>query len=630
MSSEHASTMLRSGTQILGHRPNDNREFHIKRYDFKRPDKFSKEQIRTVSIMHETLARLTTASFSAHLRCLAHVHVAAVDQLTYEEFIRSIPNPTTIAVVNMDPLKGSALLEIDPSIVFPIIDRLFGGQGEGPSIKRELSEIERSIMEEIITRMLRSLREAWSTVIDLKPRLGQIETNPQFAQIVPPTEMAVLVSLKTTIGDAEGMMNLCIPYITIEPIIPRLSAQYWYRSVRRRGAHRETPPGYGSELRIDAELCTKSGTLSLYEIGMLRRGSLIPMENWNCGYGYLRSGGVKTLSLRLKEQKRNTATFLVQNSQISARERSIITGIDEDELAKEMDERISEPVSILKQELQDGFSQLRKRIDELGNRQDELSDHVFLSDDVAGKNIRPIEERDASRQGSTPFGFVNANDGEVLLTFLSVEHPQLIALVLANIEPAVASYVLQRLDEELQINVTERIYRMGRVSPQIFEIVRHTFERKFAQLSETENLEAGGYSKVVEILNLVSRSTERHIVDALDKCSPEVSEDIKQHMFVFEDIVLLDGRVVAAVAESANRDDLVLALRGVDKAVSDHVLDNIPPEDREYIERTKQEMGPAIVSDVEAAQQRIIAVIRRLESEGLIRVARVGQDEIVE
>jgi flagellar motor switch protein FliM len=203
----------------------------IKIYDFKRPDKFSKEQIRTVSIMHETFARLTTTALSATLRSMVHVHVASVDQLTYEEFIRSIPTPTTLAIINMDPLKGNAILEVDPAITFSIIDRLFGGTGEGTKAQHELTDIEQSVMEGIIVRILGNMREAWAQVIDLRPRLGQIDTNPQFASIVPPTEMVVLVTLETKVGEVEGMMNFCIPYLTIEPIIGKLSAQYWYSSV---------------------------------------------------------------------------------------------------------------------------------------------------------------------------------------------------------------------------------------------------------------------------------------------------------------------------------------------------------------------------------------------------------------
>jgi flagellar motor switch protein FliM len=205
----------------------------IKIYDFKRPDKFSKEQIRTISMMHDTFARLTTTSLSAQLRSMVHVHVASVDQLTYEEFIRSIPTPTTLAIINMDPLKGNAILEIDPAVTFSIIDRLFGGTGEGTKSQHELTDIETSVMEGIIVRILGNMREAWTQVIDLRPRLGQIDTNPQFAQIVPPTDMVVLVTLETKVGDVEGMINFCIPYLTIEPIIGKLSTQFWFSTVHR-------------------------------------------------------------------------------------------------------------------------------------------------------------------------------------------------------------------------------------------------------------------------------------------------------------------------------------------------------------------------------------------------------------
>ncbi|MFP4561791.1 MAG: flagellar motor switch protein FliM [Spirochaetia bacterium] len=257
----------------------------IKIYDFKRPDKFSKEQIRTVSIMHETFARLTTTSLSAQLRSLVHVHVASVDQLTYEEFIRSIPNPTTLAVINMDPLKGSAVLEIDPSVTFSIIDRLFGGKGEGTKVTRDLSDIEQSVMEGIIVRILGNMREAWSQVIDLRPRLGQIETNPQFAQIVPPTEMVVLVTLETKVGEVEGMMNFCIPYLTIEPIISKLSAQYWYSSVRR-GTTTENLNILRDRLAsIEVKVAAEIGRMDLTVRDVLRlsAGDVIRLSNTRIG-----------------------------------------------------------------------------------------------------------------------------------------------------------------------------------------------------------------------------------------------------------------------------------------------------------------------------------------------------------
>ena len=258
----------------------------IKIYDFKRPDKFSKEQLRTVSNMHETFARLTTTSLSAQLRSLVHVHVASVDQLTYEEFIRSIPTPTTLAVVNMDPLKGNAILEIDPTITFCMIDRLFGGRGVTSSNKnRDLTDIEQSVMEGIIVRILANMREAWTQVIDLRPRLGQIETNPQFAQIVPPTEMVVLITLETKVGDEEGMMNFCIPYLTIEPIISKLSSQFWFSSVRRSSTTQYLGTLTEKLSSVDMDIVAEIGSISLpvRDVLALRVGDIVRLTNTRVG-----------------------------------------------------------------------------------------------------------------------------------------------------------------------------------------------------------------------------------------------------------------------------------------------------------------------------------------------------------
>ena len=262
---------------------NDTRK--IKIYDFKRPDKFSKEQIRTVSIMHETFDRLTTTSLSAQLRSLVHVHVASVDQLTYEEFIRSIPTPTTLAVINMDPLKGNAILEIDPAITFSMIDRLFGGTGQGTKVQRDLTDIEQSVMEGIIVRILANMREAWTQVIDLRPRLGQIETNPQFAQIVPPSEMVVLVTLETKVGDEEGMMNFCIPYITIEPIISKLSSQFWFSSVRRSSTTQYLGVLKEKLSSVDMDVVAEIGSINLpiRDVLGLRTGDIVRLSNVRVG-----------------------------------------------------------------------------------------------------------------------------------------------------------------------------------------------------------------------------------------------------------------------------------------------------------------------------------------------------------
>ena len=200
----------------------------IRVYDFKRPNKFSKEQIHTIQAIHENYARLLATYLSAHLRTVTQITVHSVEQLTYDEFIRSLPNPTILNIFQMAPLEGNAIMEINPAIIFTIIDRLFGGPGEAPEKIRDLTDIERIVIEKVVNRILDILREAWDNIIKFKPKLDIIETNPLFTQIVSPSEMVVLVSFRTQFGENEGLINLCIPFIVLEPIISKLSAHFWF------------------------------------------------------------------------------------------------------------------------------------------------------------------------------------------------------------------------------------------------------------------------------------------------------------------------------------------------------------------------------------------------------------------
>jgi len=195
----------------------------------KRPDKFSREQIKAVSYIHETFAILTTCSLSAHIRSRCDVHVSSIHQLTYDEFIRSLLTPDTLAVINMNPL-GSAILEIDTEMTFTIIDRICGGRGDGSKIRHGFTDIEKSIMDNIIVHILGNLREAWNQVLDIHPQVKAIDTNPQSVRIVSPNETVILVTLETKIGETQGIMSICIPCPTIEPIMEKLSNWYWKKN----------------------------------------------------------------------------------------------------------------------------------------------------------------------------------------------------------------------------------------------------------------------------------------------------------------------------------------------------------------------------------------------------------------
>ncbi|MFC4103558.1 flagellar motor switch protein FliM [Paenibacillus xanthanilyticus] len=211
----------------------------IRSYEFKRAVRFSKDHIRSLTRIHENFARFLTTYFSAQLRTFVQISVVQVEQLPYDEFIRSIPKMTILNIFEAEPLEGRMVLEVHPNVAFAMVDRLLGGQGTAPSKIHSLTEIETTIMERIFGRTLESLQEAWKTVIDISPRMEALETNPQFMQIVSPNETIALISLSTKIGDTTGMINLCIPHVVIEPIMSRLSVHHWFVSQKKTRAPEE-------------------------------------------------------------------------------------------------------------------------------------------------------------------------------------------------------------------------------------------------------------------------------------------------------------------------------------------------------------------------------------------------------
>jgi flagellar motor switch protein FliM len=204
-------------------------------YDFKRPERVGKEQMRALQTLHEGFGRNFGAALSALLRSIVEVKLTSVDQLTYSEFVFSLENPTCFNLLKAEPLEGNLILDINPSILYPIIDRLLGGGREGgPLARRPLTEIELRLVSRITGLFLDELRHAWENVLDLKLSVVQIESNPQLVQIVPPNEVVVVISFELSISDLRGMMNLCIPYNSIERIGGQLSANSWVAYGRRQ------------------------------------------------------------------------------------------------------------------------------------------------------------------------------------------------------------------------------------------------------------------------------------------------------------------------------------------------------------------------------------------------------------
>lgn len=252
----------------------------IKDYDFSRPAKFSKEHLRTLEIIFEHFGRLVSSNLPAYLRKNVQVDVMNSEAVTYSEFSNALSNPVLLGIVDFAPLQGSILIELASNLGFTIIDRMLGGLGEPLDKPREFSEIELGVMERIFNILVDLLREPWQNVIEINPRLERIETNSQFAQIISPSEMIAIVTISVAIGNVEGLMNICLPFMTLEDVMDKLNTKYWFSTMQRgdEDGYEDFIETAISKAQIPMKALLGTSTISVLDFINLQRGDIIKLN----------------------------------------------------------------------------------------------------------------------------------------------------------------------------------------------------------------------------------------------------------------------------------------------------------------------------------------------------------------
>jgi len=586
--------------------------------------KLSKDQVNEVSSIHGIFGFLARSSISAQLRSTVHMQDIVVKQMTYKNYIRSIPVPTTLATISMG-LKGNAILEIDYALTFSIIDRLCGGTGKSAKFLRELTDIETSLIEGILVRIIRNWGEAWRITTDFKPSLGSIDNNPMFINIVNPSDMVAVVSLENIIGDVKGKINICIPNFSVELLMDRSFEDKSSEDISSEENLNETASVGNLTLEKTAEQ-VQSQEIDAQKIDV-KESDLIEL-----------------FSSALKDNVENVAElvsiYLVQDDCSKAAVFLLALG---SELS----------IEIYKHLREDEIETLTfyiARLDMINSKQKTAVLNEFYELYTANQNAsiggidfaRELLEKSLGTQKAIdiinrltlslqvrPFDFIRRTEPEHLFSFIEQEHPQVIALVLAYLEPYKAAVILQKLPKETQIDVTSRIATMDSTSPEVLREVERVLEKELSTLPSMDYCVAGGVESVVEILNLVDRSSEKYIIDTLQREDPKLAEKIIQRMFIFEDIVMLDDRAIQKVLREAEMQDLAKALKIVDPEIQDKIFSNMSKKAAGQLKEDMDYMGPIRLKDAEEAQQKIISIIRRLEDDGEIYIARAGEDEQV-
>jgi flagellar motor switch protein FliM len=271
----------RTEAPIFSRHRSDLDDVEIRDYDFKRPERISKDQMRALQTLHDTFARNFSAQMSGFLRTIVEVRIATAEQMTYSEFIAGLPNPTNFNLIDSDELDGQVCLELSPLIIYPIIDRLLGGNNADLFIpQRPMTLIETRLIRRILQRGMEALSEAWEGVKSMKFTLGEMESNPQIMQIVPPNEVVVVISFEIKMSSRAGTMSLCFPFNVIEPLIQDISEQSWFSSAKQaeRERHQKTLARRLTDVEVELSGVLAETRLSMEEFRSLEVGDVIVTE----------------------------------------------------------------------------------------------------------------------------------------------------------------------------------------------------------------------------------------------------------------------------------------------------------------------------------------------------------------
>ena len=233
--------------------------------------------MRTLQVLHENYARILGNFLSAYLRIPVQIQLVSVSQVTYEEFVFSLPVPTLVTIFSMSPEMGNAMLETGPSVVFPLIDIVFGGEGFAPDNTRELTDIEITVMRQINGKLLSNLRYVWEDIAGLTPEVENMDTNPQFNQMFASTETVALLTFSVQIRENQGLINLCFPYMTLEKIMPKLTAQFWFRQPHQEFSefHEKRILKQLEDVEITLSVILGRTTITLAEFLQFQEGDII-------------------------------------------------------------------------------------------------------------------------------------------------------------------------------------------------------------------------------------------------------------------------------------------------------------------------------------------------------------------
>jgi flagellar motor switch protein FliG len=565
-------------------------------------------QLKTLNTLHVNLARVLEASFSTLQQSVVDCDLASVTQTTYSEFTESLSNPCCAYIVGVDPMGGPIVIDFPHYVAYGFIERQMGGTGSNPlNVTRPLTDIERTSMNRVARQMLSDLEATWEALVRVKVSDPQMESQRDFITAAAPEDPVILVRFEVHMQHCNGIVSLCYPFETLAPIVEYLDTEKWAARRKQNGkvskppeesvARHKAPPAPTipeppAPITPEESLESIAARRPADVAGVIQSMFAESEEDSGDMSGSLKVAILLTgLGVDLAraviaqypwQRKQQISNALEKLGEVTAQQKNAVFGEAKERLVSgnySVRESLGKVRDSLQDELESGFSMLR--------------------------NVSPWQ----------------------LMLYLSREHPQTTALIITQLSSAQAAEVLRGLPKDMQSDVAHRIAKMDSISPRVFRDLEERLIKDMEAIMSGKITQIGGPKSVAQILNRSDQDTESSIMDGLKASDPQLAEDVRNMMFVFDDIARLTDREIQIILKKVERKDLAVALKGGSDELKSRIFANVAEEEAKVIKEEMTYSGPVRMSDVEEVQLRIMQTVRQLGEDGEIKIVKGNKED---
>lgn len=544
----------------------------ITRYDFNRPVRFSRSQVRAFSRIHEVMAHRLSAELSSLLGISVQIHVESVDQLLFDELTRILPNPTTLVIVEMEPFAGPLLIEIDPATTDSTIDRLMGGSGEGRGNKRVLTDIESALVGWLLPRFFSELSVGWRGYAETVLRGFRIEGHPNYLTLAAPNEAVLLVTMEARIRDVVGMINVAVSYPALRPLLDVLSDPGIPHGSAPSGAVYPVDSGVDiAKLPVETTLWSRLD-LTVADLLAMKPGDRIDLPELNDGILHLDAGNRTIHHLRRRNRRGNLFSIDDQG-----------------------------PPSVLSR-----LRELRGRVPQ---------SEAPVPPDSSVPADPPVSEDDPAEDSDTaaPFSFLEARqDVPMLVKMIHAEHPRTIALILSFLGSATTAEFLGYLQADIRMEIVHRMTILDTVRRDVVAVVESVLRDKQEQYLAERYLTSGGLTYTREVLRAGGEEMREAVLRDLHEEDPDMAEAITRTFASFTDIGRLSDQDLPFLVARIDPWTLTAALAGTGADLIRRIAASLTPAGRKRIMELRSAMDPIEPEAIAAARERVVDYANRM------------------